>query len=188
MIKIGKGSYGQVYRKCANVVVKECDKYTKDMHGFKEFELSTISELAILSVDGLKRTPQLFEFQTTLNDKVLISMENGGRTLLDFAKSVPMNERLRLFPKFAFQLIEACLYFQKNGIIHNDIKSANVLVNSRNDIMLIDFGLCSFETIRKSNNNFESIGTTMSCDYGTYTICPPEVFTHKHWSAEKYMS
>jgi serine/threonine protein kinase len=188
MTRIGKGTYGQVYQKDKNVVVKECDKYDKCVFGFKTFELSSISELAILSINGLKHTPALYGFQTAINDKIQISMQNGGNTLLDFAKTVSMLERIKLFPKFAFQMIESCLYFQKNGIIHNDIKSANVLVNSNQDIVVIDFGLCAFETINKVNADFISVGTTMAGDFGTYTICPPETFMYNHWSPEKYMS
>jgi serine/threonine protein kinase len=187
--RIGKGTYGQVYMKNVNTVVKECEKYEKtNMFGNKSFELSTITEISVLSIDGLKHTPNIQDYQTTLNDKILISMNNGGRTLLDYSKTIDMTERIKLLPKFAFQLIEASLYLQENGIIHNDIKSANVLVNNKNDLTLIDFGLCAFETINKPNSNFQSIGTTMSNDFGTYTICPPETFVYNYWSVEKYMS
>jgi serine/threonine protein kinase len=187
-VRIGKGSYGQVYRKCANTVVKECDKFDKtadDEH--KTFELSTVTELSVLSVNGLKHTPQLHDFQITSNDKILITMDNGGQTLLNLAFQLPMYERVRLFPKYAFQLIEACLFLQENGIIHNDIKSSNAVVNKDNNLTLIDFGLCAFETIRCCDNNFISKGTMMSRDYGTYAICPPEIFTHQSWIVEKYM-
>jgi serine/threonine protein kinase len=188
MTKIGKGSYGQVYQKNKNTVVKECDKYDRTgLCGTLALELSTITELSILNIDELEHTPKIKEFQTTSDNKILISMENGGQTLLQFSKTLNMNERLQLLPKFAFQLIKSCLYFQENGIVHNDIKSANVLVNGSNDIKLIDFGLCAFETINKPNGVFTSYGTSMSQEYGTYTICPPETFMKNHWSVEKYM-
>ncbi len=188
MTKIGKGSYGQVYKKNANTVVKECDKYDRTgLCGNLAIELSTITELSILNINELEHTPKIKEFQTTANNKILISMENGGKTLLDFARTLSVNERLSLLPKFAFQLIKCCLYFQENGIIHNDIKSSNVLVNSKQDINLIDFGLCAFETISKTNSLFVSVGTTMAQEFGTYTICPPETFTNNYWSIEKYM-
>lgn len=188
LVRIGKGSYGQVFKKCPNTVVKECDKFDKSNDcEHKTFELSTVTELSVLSVNGLKHIPQLHEFQSTLNDKILITMDNGGQTLLDAAFSIPMSERLRLIPKYAFQLIEACLFLQENGIIHNDIKSSNVVVNDSNNLTLIDFGLCAFETTRWCDNNFIAKGTMMSRDFGTYTICPPEIFTHQSWVLEKYM-
>lgn len=188
LTKIGKGSYGQVYQKNSNTVVKECDKYDKTgLCGNMALELSTITELSILSIDGLKNTPKIRDFQTTPNNKVLISMENGGQTLLQFSRTLNVSERLNLLPKFAFQLIKSCMYLQENSIIHNDIKSSNVLVNSSTDIRLIDFGLCAFETISKPNNAFMSAGTSMSKEFGTYTICPPETFMNNHWSIDKYM-
>ena len=189
MTKIGKGSYGQVYQKNSTTVVKECDKYDRTgLCGTHALELSTITELSILNIDELEHTPKIKEFSTSSNNKILISMDNGGQTLLEFARTLTINERLKLLPKFAFQLIKSCLYFQENGIIHNDIKSSNVLVNSKNDITVIDFGLCAFETISKPNGLFMSCGTSMSQEYGTYTICPPETFTYNFWSIDKYMS
>lgn len=188
-VRIGKGSYGQVFRKCANTVVKECDKFDKyadDVH--RTLELSTVTELSVLSVNGLKHTPKLHDFQISNNGKVLITMDNGGQTLFDVAQQIPLSERLRLFPKYAFQLIEACLFLQENGIIHNDIKSSNVVVNEDNNLTLIDFGLCAFETVKWCDNNFISKGTMMSRDYGTYAICPPEIFTDQSWIVDKYMS
>lgn len=186
--KIGNGSYGQVYRKNTNTVVKECDKYDKTINGLnRTIELSTVTELAVLGIDGLKHTPRLQEFQSTPNGKILISMDNGGRTLLDVAKALSMTERINFVTKYAFQLIESCIYLQENGIIHNDIKSSNVLVNKQNNLTLIDFGLCAFETIDRTDTNFISYGTAMACDYGTYTICPPETFVSKSWVVDKYM-
>jgi serine/threonine protein kinase len=188
LTKIGKGSYGQVYRKNSNTVVKECDKYDRTgLCGHMALELSTVTELSILNIDGLKHTPKIKAFQTTPNNKILISMENGGQTLLDFSRTLSVPERIKLLPKFAFQLIKSCMYLQENGIIHNDIKSSNVLVNCTTDIRLIDFGLCAFETIKKPNSEFMSAGTSMSKDFGTYTICPPETFMNNHWSVDKYM-
>jgi serine/threonine protein kinase len=188
LTKIGKGSYGQVYKKNSNTVVKECDKYDRTgLCGYMALELSTITELSILNIDGLKHTPKIKEFQTTPNNKILISMENGGQTLLEFSRTLNVSERIKLLPKFAFQLIKSCLYLQENSIIHNDIKSSNVLVNSSTDIRLIDFGLCAFETINKPNSAFMSVGTSMSKEFGTYTICPPETFMNNHWSVDKYM-
>jgi len=186
--KIGNGSYGQVYRKSTNTVVKECDKYDKTINALnRTIELSTVTELAVLGINGLKHTPRLQEFQSTPNGKILISMDNGGRTLLDVAKALSMSERINFVTKYAFQLIESCVYLQENGIIHNDIKSSNVLVNKQNNLTLIDFGLCAFETIDRTDTNFISSGTAMACEYGTYAICPPETFVTKSWIVDKYM-
>ena len=187
-VRVGQGSYGIVYKGNANTVVKQCDKFdkTRDV-AYRTLELTTVTEVAVLGLHGLKHTPELKQFESTKKDKILITMDDGGRTLLDAAELLSSSERIKHFRKFAFQLIEACLFLQDNGIIHNDIKSSNVLVNKSNNLTLIDFGLSAFETVCWSNSNLKSVGTMMSKDFGTYTICPPETFVYDTWIVDKYM-
>ena len=43
----------------------------------------------------------------------------------------------------------------KHGILHNDIREENILINDNNDIYLIDFGMASREDTKKKRNLFE---------------------------------
>ncbi len=43
--------------------------------------------------------------------------------------------------KIANQILLAVLYLHRHGIVHRDIKSHNILVNSQLDVKLCDFGL-----------------------------------------------
>lgn len=186
-VRLGKGSFGEVFAKDATTVTKMCEfiVHTGDN---KSFELTTITELAILCKFELENNPRFIDVGIQSSGKVAIDMENCGQTLLQYAKTLRMEQRLALLPKIAFQLIEAALALQQNGIIHNDIKSANVMVTNEGNIKLIDFGLCAFEVINNCDANLIAPrGTTMNQDWGTYTICPPETFIWDTWSVEKYM-
>jgi serine/threonine protein kinase len=188
--QIGQGSYGQVFMKNQEQVIKQVDKY--DMgdksYNFTSMELSSICETAILA-KRLVNTPSINEISMPFNSpKISIGMEHCGSTLLQKAKTLTFMQRIQILPWVAHQLVQSALHLQNNGIIHNDIKSANVLVNDVFDVKLIDFGLCMFETIGSiSNDLIVQKGTVLSKDWGTYCICPPELFTKGVWDVEKFM-
>lgn len=185
---IARGSYGEVLLKNRCTVTKVCDLHNGLTHD-RSFELTTISELAVLSKSDLTNIPKMKDVELAQNGKVSIDMEHCGITLLEYAKTMTMPERLATLSKIAFQLVEAALHLQENGIIHNDIKSANVMVTKEGNVKLIDFGLCAFETIHHTDDNLKSKnGTIMTKDWGTYTITPPETFIDREWLVDKYMS
>ena len=43
----------------------------------------------------------------------------------------------------------------KHGILHNDIREENILINDNGDIYLIDFGMASREDIKKKRKLFD---------------------------------
>ena len=188
LTKIGLGSYGEVFHLDNDTVIKKCCLFDPSCKT-ETFEMSTFTELSILSRPGFKNIPVLFDVETTQSGRVKISMEHCGKTLLQTARELKPIERIQALPKVAFQLIEAALHLQENGVVHTDIKSANVMVTASGNIKLIDFGIVACETINKPDTNLMSkSGTIISHEWGTYTICPPETFTKNIWSVDKYMS
>jgi len=43
----------------------------------------------------------------------------------------------------------------KHGILHNDIRDENILINDNGDVYLIDFGMASREDTKKKRKLFE---------------------------------
>ncbi len=181
--KIGFGSYGQVFESCnENNVVKHVDKYNLNDNYVKCFDLYSITELVVLKKSISSNIPNVHSVSGT-NDKLLIEMDNCGKTLYQFSRKLTFDQRCAILPWVAYQLIKTALQLQVNGVIHNDIKSGNVVVNDEMMVSLIDFGLCVFESVERNNNNAISVSNS----WGTYCICPPEMFLDGKWIPDKMM-
>jgi serine/threonine protein kinase len=76
------------------------------------------------------------------NDVKLLIMENGGVNLEEYSKILKSREQAILFWIKIQKTIKAVKLYLENGIIHNDLKSQNILFNEKTQkIAIIDFGL-----------------------------------------------
>ncbi len=92
------------------------------------------------------------------NGSQFISMEYiDGTTLSKKIAQSPIivNEAL----DYAIQIGEALQEAHSNGIIHRDIKSENIMVNSRNQIKVMDFGLAKLKGSLKITKASSTVGT-----------------------------
>ena len=74
----------------------------------------------------------------------VIGLTIVGTTLSD--QKVTKRQRSR-----AIKGLEA---IHKHGILHNDIREENILINDNDDIYLIDFGMASWEDTKKKRKLF----------------------------------
>jgi hypothetical protein len=149
--------------------------------------------LVVLSKNRWSNIPKLENVQLSRDrrgkDTYCVQMEHGGITLLQYAKQLTYRQRVNMLPWIGYQLVKAALALRSNGIVHTDIKSANVLINDDLNVSIIDFGICSFETLGQVNSHYIcDKGTAISKDWGTYCICPPETFISNIWCADKFMT
>eukprot|EP01060_Flectonema_neradi_P032433 TRINITY_DN514_c8_g1_i1.p1 TRINITY_DN514_c8_g1~~TRINITY_DN514_c8_g1_i1.p1 ORF type:complete len:1280 (+),score=203.93 TRINITY_DN514_c8_g1_i1:91-3930(+) len=97
--------------------------------------------------------------------KVSIFMEYiEGGTLHELALMQFLPERTTA--RFARQVLQGLVYIHENGIVHRDVKGANILLSKTGRVVLADFG-CSRDDIS------ESIATATFA--GTPAFLPPEI-------------
>ena len=72
---------------------------------------------------------------------------------------------------YFYQLINGLEYLHKNGIVHRDLKSENLLINKNNILKIIDFGLSNYYDNRK----------LLSSRCGSPSYAAPEVIEGKKY-------
>ena len=87
-------------------------------------------------------------------DKVYFVMElASGGDLLEFIKKhecVKENLARGIFS----QIVAAVAYCHDNGVIHRDLKCENVLLDSKHNVMLTDFGFAKFNPQKEMCKTF----------------------------------
>jgi len=167
--KLGEGGFGVVYKAT----------YRGELVAVKKPNRN-----AIVAVDEFEREAELMG---KLNSPYVISylgacvqqpnlclvmefMEKGSLdgVLRNANPRIPIGGKLYL--KYAEYMTRGMVYLHKNGIIHTDLKSLNVLVNKNDECKITDFGISKFKPL----GNSTLIGPTY--EGGTPLWQAPELF------------
>eukprot|EP01102_Stenamoeba_stenopodia_P012084 TRINITY_DN3773_c0_g2_i2.p1 TRINITY_DN3773_c0_g2~~TRINITY_DN3773_c0_g2_i2.p1 ORF type:complete len:432 (-),score=81.97 TRINITY_DN3773_c0_g2_i2:323-1618(-) len=157
---VGRGSFGAVYKGVLNnaeVAVKRMEKEDgKD--AIKEF----MQEIAVLGNCRHASIVPLIGFCIDRKERCLVFPLMKGGTLQERLRQrdrkLPWQKRM----KIAIQIAEGLAYlhrFGENGILHRDVKSANILLDEYDNCKLSDAGLAKFATSVGSN-----LGASMTVD------------------------
>lgn len=171
MVKpVGEGSYGSVYRpplKCINKKIN--DRYQNNNYVMKVSTEETIDNEIQMSNVLRKIDPYSKYFIYILHNKVMLDvnvseinshfvknnpdkkffgyyMKYGGMDLNDYYSLYKHKITIKLVWKWLNTLLEAIDLLQTNKILHLDIKTNNIVIDSNDDIRLIDFGLSNVIT------------------------------------------
>lgn len=151
---IGSGSTGKVklgvnirtQRKVAIKIISR--KYINDpSKKSKETPSSRkkriLREAAILNLVHHPNIVRLYDLYVTEEYYCMVFEYVDGGQMLDYIITHGrMNEEQA--QKFFLQLISAVSYCHENGIVHRDLKIENVLIDTKGDVKLVDFGLSNF--------------------------------------------
>uniref|UniRef100_A0A8C0PVS6 Mitogen-activated protein kinase kinase kinase 4 n=1 Tax=Canis lupus familiaris TaxID=9615 RepID=A0A8C0PVS6_CANLF len=166
----GEGQYGKVYT-CISVdtgelmAMKEIRFQPNDHKTIKE----TADELKIF--EGIKHPNLVRYFGVELHrEEMYIFMEYCDEGTLEEVSRLGLQEHvIRLYSK---QITIAINVLHEHGIVHRDIKGANIFLTSSGLIKLGDFG-CSV----KLKNNAQTMPGEVNSTLGTAAYMAPEVIT-----------
>ena len=164
--QLGKGAYSTVYR--------AINKHNNQPVALKIYRNSTVimdkesldmmmTEIYILKHIKHKNIVQyLASMKYTNNIFYLVIEYCPGQPLADRLLTVKYSEIEAAH--IAMQLVDAIAYLHRVGVTHRDVKDRNVIIDSRNNIKLIDFGFSTYD------------GNAKMHDYcGTGVYMAPEV-------------
>ena len=146
---IGEGAYGKVFE-CLNIE-------TGEILAVKHVELSGDSKRIVTEISSLKKEISLLRNLKHKNIVKYITTQvsedmKSVNILMEFVPGGSVRQLLNKFEKFhektaqkyLYQLLVGLEYLHSKGIIHRDIKSANLLVDNEGIVKLSDFGASKY--------------------------------------------
>ncbi|OMJ67917.1 hypothetical protein SteCoe_34792 [Stentor coeruleus] len=174
--KIGEGNYGIVYLG-KNSITKEviAGKAIPMKNPNPKLLKQMETEIKVLKASECPYIIKLHDVLKTQNNIYLIMEYCGGGDLENYVKSHGKVQEF-LAQRWLSQLVESFISLQEKGIMHRDIKLANILLTSKDDnkcdIRVADFGFARF----LNENSFAAT------QLGTPLFMAPEIFNNEHYS------
>jgi CTD kinase subunit alpha len=141
---VGSGTYGKVF-KGLNVYTKNLVALKKiRMEGERDgFPVTAVREIKLLRSLSHKNIVQLQEVMVEANDCFMV-FEYLSHDLTGLLNHPTYTLEAGHKKHLAQQLFEGLDYLHTRGVLHRDIKAANILVSNEGILKLADFGLARF--------------------------------------------
>jgi len=141
--KIEEGSYGIVFKaqntQTGEIVAIKKVKLEKEKEGFPITSLREINSMISFDHPNIVRIKEVVYGYTL--DRIFVVMEYMDHEL----KSLLEDRRFAItqgnIKKLMRQLLEAVVYMHSRWTIHRDLKTSNLLVDSKGNLKVCDFGL-----------------------------------------------
>lgn len=146
---VGSGTYGKVF-KAVHVYTKNLVALKKiRMEGERDgFPVTAVREIKLLQSLKHQNVVRLHEVMVEKNDCFMVfeylSHDLTGLLNHPTFKLEPAHKK-----HLAKQLFEGLDYLHRRGVLHRDIKAANILVSNTGQLKLADFGLARFYAKRR---------------------------------------
>ncbi|ESW15518.1 hypothetical protein PHAVU_007G078800 [Phaseolus vulgaris] len=166
--KIASGSSGDLYRGVylgEDVAVKVLR--SEQLNDALQDEFS--QEVAILRQVQHKNVVRFIGACTKCPHLCIVTEYMPGGSLYDYMHKNHNVLELSQLLKFAIDVCKGMEYLHANNIIHRDLKTANLLMDTHNVVKVADFGVA----------RFLNQGGVMTAETGTYRWMAPEVINHQ---------
>jgi eukaryotic-like serine/threonine-protein kinase len=166
---LGVGGMGHVYR-VRNVISNRTEAMKvllPDLTAEPDLATRFIAEIRTLASFDHPNIAQLHTALIAENQLIMVMEFVEGYTLEQLAK-----QRAMPIPEVAgyiSQGLSALGYAHSRGVVHRDVKPANLMVTSHGIVKLMDFGIAKSKV---ENNNYTRPGTTMG---SLYYMSPEQV-------------
>jgi len=171
--RIGGGGMGRVYeainpRTNHQAAIKVLKRIHVDRTASKRFE-QEVRVLGRLDHRGIARIKGAGTLELDGDRIPWVAMEliDGATPISTFATNKTTKEKLKLLLEVCHAVGES----HKRGVIHRDLKPSNILINSSNEVKIIDFGIAKVidDTIHPTGLHTKTGGFL-----GTIQYMPPE--------------
>ncbi|XP_004496487.1 serine/threonine-protein kinase STY46-like isoform X2 [Cicer arietinum] len=166
--KLASGSCGDLYHGVylgEDVAVKVLR--SEQLNDALEDEFT--QEVAILRQVHHKNVVRFIGACTKCPHLCIVTEYMTGGSLYDYLHKNHNVLELSQLLKFAIDVCKGMEYLHGNNIIHRDLKTANLLMDTKNVVKVADFGVA----------RFLNQGGVMTAETGTYRWMAPEVINHQ---------
>lgn len=166
--EIASGSCGLLYR---GVYIDQdvAVKVLRSEHLNTTLENEFVQEIAILREVQHENVVQFIGACTKCPPYFIITEYMPGGSLYDFLRKNQIDLNFSQLLRFAIDICKGMEYLHEKNIIHRDLKTANLLLDSAKVVKVADFGIARFQHVEG----------VMTAETGTYRWMAPEVLTHQ---------
>ncbi|KAL1099914.1 hypothetical protein V6Z11_D05G193300 [Gossypium hirsutum] len=166
--KLASCSYGDLYKGTfygQGVAIKVLRMEHLNENLRREFT----QEVNIMRKIQHKNVVQFFGACTTPPNLCIVTEFMSGGSIYDLLHKQKSGFKLPLLLKLAIDVSEGMSYLHQNGIMHRDLKAANLLMDENGVVKIADFGVA----------RVQAQTGVMTAETGTYRWMAPEVIEHK---------
>ncbi|KAI5454265.1 kinase subunit of RNA polymerase II carboxy-terminal domain kinase I [Naganishia albida] len=150
--QVGEGTYGKVYKARNSDGLGLVALKRIRMEGEKDgFPVTAMREIKLLQGLDHVNIVKLHEMMIH-NGSVHMVMEYMDHDLSGILSQPQITLSVANLKSFCQQMLRGLAYLHGKAILHRDMKGSNILINSKGELKLADFGLARYFTKRKRND------------------------------------